>query len=87
MVDTVEEIRNALKDDKVLMGTEKVIKGIKNKSVKTVIMSNNAPESVKADIEHYSQISEISVNQVDMNNEELGTLCRRKHNISVLAIL
>lgn len=81
-----DEIRNALKNDKLVIGTETVIKSIKEKSLSKVVLSNNVPADVKEDIERYAEISKIPVENVDMPNEDLGVLCRKKFHISVLGL-
>jgi large subunit ribosomal protein L30e len=81
-----DEIRNALKNDKLIIGTDRVMKAIKEKTVAKVVLSNNVPADVKEDIERYAGISEIPVEAVDMPNEDLGVLCRKKFHISVLGL-
>ncbi len=86
MADVLDEIRTALKNEKVVIGTERVMKGIKNKSLAKVVLSSNVPADVKEDIEHYAQIAEIPVEQVEMHNEDLGVFCKQKYHISVLGL-
>ena len=86
MADVLDEIKLALKNEKITYGTEKVMKMIKTKSLSRVILSKNVPEDVEADINNYASLSEIPVDKVDLNNEELGTFCKRTHLISVLGI-
>lgn len=86
MADILDEIRNALKNDKVVYGTEKVKKSLKNNSLAKVVLSKDVPDDVKFDLEKYASLVGISVEQLKFTNEELGTFCKRKHLISVLGI-
>ena len=43
----IDELKNAIKEKKVVIGTEQTIKNIKAKSVKSVFVANNCPDSIK----------------------------------------
>ena len=36
-------------------------------------------------IERYAKLSEIGITRINLNNEELGILCKRPHHISVIS--
>ncbi len=86
MVDILDELKNAVKNDKILLGKDTVLKAIRDKSIKKVVLSSNTPNDLREDIEKYASLSEIPVENVDMNNEEMGTFCKRKYHVSVLAL-
>ena len=87
MVDVLDEIRVALKNDKVVFGSERVLKMLKTNSLSKVCLSKNVSDSVSEDINNYASISGIAVEHLKMSNEELGTFCKRKHFISILGIM
>lgn len=86
MADVLEDLKVAIKNEKLVIGTETVMKGIRDKSLKRVLVSSNAPEDVKEDIAKYAGLSDIPVDHLEMNNEELGTFCKKKYHISVLGL-
>ncbi len=86
MVDILEQIKSSIKDGNVIMGTERVLKSLKSKGLKRVALANNVSDEVRSEIEHFARLSDVDVEIVNMNNEELGTFCKRKHNISVLGM-
>ncbi|MFP4118121.1 MAG: ribosomal L7Ae/L30e/S12e/Gadd45 family protein [Candidatus Woesearchaeota archaeon] len=87
MVDILDELKKSVKDEKLVVGTEQVLKGIRDKSIKKVVLSSNVPEDIKDDIEKYTSLTGIPVEKLSMDNEELGTFCKRKFHISVLGLI
>jgi len=82
----MEELKDALKEKKVTIGTERTIKNLKMNRLKKVYISSNCKKEVKEDIEHYCKIYNIPLIALKENNEELGILCKKPFNISVLSI-
>ncbi len=81
-----EEIKD-IKSESVVFGKNNVLKAIKLGKVKSVIFSVDAPKSLKDEIEKYSEISEIKIEEFEGNNKELGIFCKRPHGILVIALL
>lgn len=86
MVDILEELKTSVKNNSIVIGTETVLKGIRDKSLKKIILSRNSPEDIKEDIEKYAGLAEIPFEVLDMDNEELGVFCKKKFHISVLGL-
>ncbi len=87
MADAVSEIKKALKQGKVIIGTEKTIKNLKLGKVSKVFLTSNCPEEVKKDITYYSSLAKADVVQLKQPNDELGVLCKKPFSISVLSFL
>ncbi len=87
MADELAEVRVALKNDKVVIGTERVLKGVRAGSVAKVFLSSNAPDEVRDDILRYAETAKIPVVDLDVPNDELGVICKKKFHISVLATI
>ncbi len=87
MADIMDEIRTALKAEKIMFGEERVIKSLKKKELSKVVLSKNVADSVKEDIERYASIADIPLEQVNMHNEDLGVFCKRKHFVSVIGLI
>ncbi len=83
----IDEIKKALKEDKAVVGTDRVIKNLKLGNVSKVFLTSNVPEEVKSDIGYYSGLSKSEVVGLDIPNDELGTVCKKPFSISVLGIL
>ena len=52
-----------------------------------VYLASNCAAQVKKDIEHYSELSSVEVQNLNLNNNELRTVCKKPFSISVLSVL
>ena len=80
----MKELRQALKDNKVIIGTDRVLKKVRIGKLSIVYLASNCPQVVREDVKHYSKLYNIKVNELKENNEELGTICKKHFSISVL---
>ena len=81
-----QEIKEALKEKRVIIGSRTVMKGVKVGSLGSVIYASNCPESTKKDLEHYSQAGFIPVKKFEGNSVQLGELCGKPFNVLMLGI-
>ncbi|MBU0615536.1 MAG: ribosomal L7Ae/L30e/S12e/Gadd45 family protein [Nanoarchaeota archaeon] len=81
---TINDVKKLAKEGKLTIGTETVLKGIKAEKIKNVILSSNIDSKTKEEIEHYARIGKVIVTQIEVPNDELGTLCKKPFSISVL---
>ncbi len=82
-----DEIKNNLGNKKLILGTERIIKALKNGSIAKVFLSLNCPDSVKQDIKYYAGLSKTEIEELTLPNDELGVLCKKPFSVSVLGIL
>lgn len=87
MAKAIDDIKVGLKEKKAVIGTERVIKGLKTGKIAKVFITSNCPEEVKKDIEYYSGLCGAAVVQLAQPNDELGIICKKPFSISVLGIL
>jgi large subunit ribosomal protein L30e len=81
-----EELRNAIKENNVIIGANQAIKSIKLKKAKSVFVASNCPDNIKNDLEHYSKLSGIKFEKFDGTAKQLGVLCGKPFSVAVLAI-
>lgn len=81
-----DEIKN-IKSENIVFGKNNVIKSIKLGKVKSVIISSDAPKSIKEELKKQSEISEIDIQEFEGSNKELGMFCKRPHGILIIALL
>ena len=84
--DALVEIKKNLKSKKLIIGSNKAIKNLKLGKIKKVFLSYNCAENIKKDIIYYSKISKIEVIELAQRNDELGTICKKLFQISVLSL-
>jgi large subunit ribosomal protein L30e len=72
-----KDIKDALKSRKLLMGSKTVLRGVKGKLLNTVIYASNCPDDVIKDLNHYSKISGVKLEEFNGNSVQLGEICGR----------
>jgi large subunit ribosomal protein L30e len=82
----LDEIREALKSNNIIIGSKRTIKNLKLGKVKKVIIANNCPEKIRKDIEYYAKLSGIEVKEFDGTAKQLGITCGKPFSIAALAI-
>lgn len=88
--ETEEELKllkTKLQEDKVTVGTESVLKGIKKGSLGKVFLASNCPQKVKEDILYYANLVALPIVELKLNNEELGIFCKKNFLISALGVV
>ena len=83
----MQEIKKLLGSEKLLIGTESVLKALRAKKLDKVLTAKNCKESVLTDLEKYVALAETKLEQLDLTNEELGTFCKKPFSVSVLGVL
>ncbi|HJW96891.1 MAG TPA: 50S ribosomal protein L30e [archaeon] len=81
-----QEIKEALKEKRIIIGSRTVIKGIKGGVLNSVIYASNCPDNTKKDIEYYSQAGFIPIKMFEGNSLQLGELCGKPFNVLMLGI-
>jgi len=82
--DVIKEIRETIDKKKAIIGTDRVIKALRQNNIKKVVVTSNCPSAVSKDIDYYADINKVEVVKIEQQNEELGTICKKPFAISVL---
>jgi large subunit ribosomal protein L30e len=83
----IQELKKELNTDKILIGTDRTLKSLKQGNVIKVYLSNNVAEEVKQDIEYYAGLSKVELVSLPFPNDELGAVCKKPFSISVVGLL
>ena len=81
-----EEILTLGKNKKLLLGMKTTIKAIRQSAVSKVFIAKNCPEVIAEDIQHYCSIADIVVERLNIDCDELGTLCKKPFYVSVIGV-
>ncbi len=84
--ESVKEIKVAIKDKKIIIGSEATLKAIKQNKVKKVFYASNCPDKKLQILQKYCKLAKVDLVQIGYSNEEIGVFCKRQHFISVLGI-
>lgn len=78
------EIRKLLGTDKLVIGTDRCMKLLRQGQLKKIMLASNANATTVEDVQRLSGNTEVV--QLDVPNEELGVFCKKPFHISVLGI-
>jgi len=84
--DLGKSIRMSVDSGKVKFGTRDAVKAALNGSAKAVVISENCPKDIKADITRYAALSEVPVLAFSGTSIELGSVCGKPFAVSALAV-
>jgi len=81
------EIRKLLGSEKLIIGTDRVLKSVKKGEAAKVILASNAPAELKTELLRYQTIAKtFEIESSDLTNDELGTLCKKPFSIAAIAV-
>ena len=83
----VEEILKAEKEQRVIFGTKKTIKALKNNAVEKIYLASNCPEHLKKTLKSLADLDSIQMIELDKDSEEFSASCKKPFSISVACIL
>ena len=80
---TIEDLKKALKDNKLILGADRTLKLLKNGKVTKIFLSSNCAPEIKENINHLAKISNVNVTELKETKEELGSICKKTFSISI----
>ena len=81
-----DEIKMALSQKTLIVGTRRVVKELKSKRVKSVFVASNAPSEISKDLQHYSEISKTPLHQFNGTGKQLGTFLGKPFSVATVAV-
>lgn len=81
----MNDLREDLKKKKPIFGADRTLKEIRSGKVEKIYISKNCRDDIKRDILHYSKLADVKVIELKETNNELGAVCKKPFNISVIA--
>jgi large subunit ribosomal protein L30e len=86
MIDVNKAITTTAKTGKVQFGANSALKSVKTKKAKLILLASNCPQNIKENLEYYCTLSETPVSVFRGESSDLGALCGKPFNVSVLTI-
>lgn len=84
---SIKDLKEKIKERKIVIGTNRVLKQLKLKKMQTVFLASNCPDKIRIDVEYYANLADTPVAKLNYNNEELGVFCKKNFLISVLGMI
>jgi ribosomal protein L30E len=82
-----EDIKKNLKTKNLILGTERVIKSLKQGKLSKIFLASNVKEETEQDLKYYSGLSGVELIKLEMPNDELGTYCKKTFSVSVIGLV
>jgi len=82
----VTELKKLAETKKLVIGTDRVLKLVRQGKLSRVFVSSNCPQKTRDDIAYYAKLAGAAVVELAYRNSELGTLCKKPFAISVLGV-
>ncbi|MBW3019176.1 ribosomal L7Ae/L30e/S12e/Gadd45 family protein [Candidatus Woesearchaeota archaeon] len=83
----VAELKKLMASDKLVFGSERTIKMLRDKGIKKVFLSSNCEENKKEMVMHLCKINGVPVEQLDKSAEDIGVVCRKPFSVSIIGVL
>lgn len=81
----MSELDDALKKEKLIVGSKRTLKLLKNEKLKKIFLASNCDDIIKKEINKYAKIVNVDVVELNISNEELGARYKKPFAISVLS--
>jgi large subunit ribosomal protein L30e len=86
MIDVNKAIATTAKTGKIQFGANSALKSAKTRKAKLVILASNCPQRIREDIEYYCKLSKIPVSIYNSDSLDLGAVCGKLFEVSVLSV-
>ncbi|MFH1316446.1 MAG: ribosomal L7Ae/L30e/S12e/Gadd45 family protein [Candidatus Woesearchaeota archaeon] len=83
----IDEIKKNLETGKLVIGTNNTLNNIKLGNIQKVFITKNCSDDVRKDLDNYNKVEKIEIIQLDIANDELGSICKKPFSISVIGLL
>lgn len=87
MINIDNAIKIAVKTGNVQIGGKKSVRLLKTGASKLVVVANNCPKDLLADLETYSKLTDIPIHPYRGSNWDLGFICGKPFIISCLSVI
>lgn len=87
MADMVGEIKKLLKEERLVIGADETMKGLRTGRFEKVYLASNCSERLREDIGHHAGIAGVEVVDTGIVNDELGDICKKPFSIAVMGLL
>lgn len=83
---SVKDIKSALEEKKLVIGTRTVMKGIKKGDIGNIFYASNCPKETVKDLDHYRKTSKLSVEEFKGDSVKLGQTCGKPFSVLLVGI-
>lgn len=81
----MDELKQALKEKGLVFGTKATLRNLRAGKTKQVLISSNCQKIVRDEIRHYASVSGATVTDLEIPDNEIGMICKKRFSVSVLS--
>ena len=81
------ELRNLMKTGKYYLGTKQALKALKHGRAKLVIIAENMPPDVRAQVEYYAKLAGVPVIVYKGSSQALGLVAGKPFKVGVITVV
>jgi large subunit ribosomal protein L30e len=81
-----EEIKEALKEGRVLLGRDSSVRLLKAGKLKSVFFATNCAPETRKELEYYGKVGKVELKGFKGTSAQLGQLCGKPFNVTILGI-
>ena len=85
--DQVAELKKNLRSGKLVLGTERMQKELRQGTLSKVFLTTNVSDGLRVDILRYCELGNCAAEQLGISNKELGVICKKPFSVSVAGLL
>jgi ribosomal protein L30E len=86
MADDMTDVRNALKNNTIIIGKDNVMKEMKKGGLLKVFLASNVSDKMEKDMSKYAKLAEVPVAKLSLPSDELKVVCKKQFLVSILGI-
>ncbi len=79
-----DDIKQAKEAGKLVIGERRVLRMLKQGKLSKVVVASNAKESLVRELRQLCDIANVELVMAKESGFDLGALCKRSHNVSLL---
>ena len=85
--DQITEIKKTLQGGKLVLGTDRMLKDLRQGKLSKVFLTTNVSDGLREDIARYCGLGTCAIEQLSISNKELGVICKKPFSVSVAGLL
>lgn len=83
----MKNIKKLFDEGKLVLGTKVTMKKIRSGNISKIFFATNCKPELKEDILSLAKNTNIEIINSELNNDELGTICKKPFHVSVIGVL
>jgi len=83
----VSELKKLLTDEKLVLGTERTLKLLRENKLEKVYLASTCDPEAKERVDHLAKVNNVPVEVLTKSADEIGVICRRPFAVSVVGVL